>query len=206
MFTLPRAAGFAAALCTALALTTPAFALDVQIQEGAAVKFPNGLEWEPMVRTEIYKVGGKTEIRSLPTDSPHKKEQKLAASFWKVEMGEIISKLIKSGKTFYFITALYEDACGHVDREPESEDILHCKAKIVVSRDAKFTSAVTIDSGTICATAGDEGDESVGGLRSPYIFLHPEIAFDAKNNSFYLRQLSGGEVVRQCNRKITLTP
>ena len=200
---LPRAATLAATLCAALALSTPAFALDVQIQEGAAVKFPKGLKWEPMVKTETFRGNGK--IKSLPAGASSKKEQALALSVWKKELSlpvthndrpnSIISKLIKSDKIFYFVTAPFN---------PGFDDIIHGNAKIIVSHDEKFASPTVIDAGSICVTTGADDEDS--GIDYPYEVLHQEIAFDANVNTIYMRQRFDKQFPQECNRKITLTP
>ena len=214
MFTLPRAAGFAAALCTALALSTPAFALDVQIQEGAAVKFPKGLKGAPMVKTETILVGEKSKIISHPTGKVSKNEQSLTLSVWKKELSlpffsddrpaEIVSKLIKLGKDFYFITAGDNNDASCKRYDTSTREVTYCKAKIIISNNAKLTSPVTIDAGTICKETG--ADHEYGGVTDPYEDLHPEIAFDEKNNTIYLRQKAFDHDIKECYRKITLIP
>ena len=216
---LPRATKLVAALCTALALSTPAFALDVQIQEGAAVKFPKGLKWETMVKTQKRFPGG--QFTSFPAEPSPQKEHSLVFSVWKKELSlpesnitkydklpwKFISKLIKLNNTFYFITSA-QGTVGYCDdyTEKSGENIQHCKAKIVASHDAKFTSPVTIDAGTICVKSGDE--YSHDGDPDDYYISHPEIAFDSHNNTIYVRQYQYGDekFAQSCNRKITLVP
>lgn len=210
-----RIATLAAAFCAALALSTPALALDVQIQEGAAVKFPKGLKWEPMVTTRTS-----GSIKSLPAGASSKKEQTLALSAWKNELSlpvthdnrpsEVVSKLIKSGKSFYFITAGAKLSLrGYGEHFCKDYSIStiggvpYCKAKIIISNNAKLTSPVTIDAGTICAKRGAGADEDGD---DPHEFIHPEIAFDASSNTIYVRQKSFDSDIKECYRKITLIP
>lgn len=209
---LRRTATLAAAFCAALALSTPAFAQDVQIQEGAAVKFPKGLKWEPMAISAVGYFPSEKENIAWGTASP--KEWNLAASQWKKEIpaGEqaiIVSKIKKSDKENYFISSGYAVTgikCKDIILD-NGDSLLTCRAKVMISDTPSFQSTTTIDVGAICAGTLDSNFE--GGLFDTPIKqtkVYPEIAFDSKNRVIYTRQKTHDGYPQQCNRKITLTP
>ena len=175
----------------ALALTTPAFALDVQIQEGTAVNFPS-----------------EKENIAWGTASP--KEWGLAVAQWKKEISQgdhatIVSKIIKSGNGNYFISSGDMIKCESTIADGIGNSWPACKAKIIISNDSSFPSAAAIDVGTICVeTLGDfEGGLQDNPLKQTNVY--PEIAFDSKNRTFYTRQRTSEYYPKPCNRKITLS-
>lgn len=218
---LRRTATLAAAFCAALALSTPALALDVQIQEGAAVKFPKGLKWEPMVNTKVESppqanifTGDKEtleeqEKRLITSGTAKPEERKRAIDFWNVQSMDvnIASWETKTNDGSYFLTGLNNDNCVHVDGLHDNSS---CKAKLIFTPTGAHAGK-PIDVGNICMQMGIPKRAfkyyDVEGVED-YDFdkLHPEVAFDAKNQTVYLRQIIFGEVVKQCNRKITLIP
>ena len=237
MFTLPRAAGFAAALCTALALSTPAFALDVQIQEGAAVKFPKGLKWEPMVKTrvEVLRTSGhnfgaeftqtkeELEKQLIASGTAKPKERERAIAFWNAHSMDatIASWETITNEGSYFVTAAYiydkNNKCIEVKHNGNGNlhnTVYACESKIAFQSPQDSHSS-NISIGNTCMFMGfppsaseyyesteDDPEPSIG----PFATNRPEVAFDAKTRTFYLRQIVDGEIVKQCNRKITLTP
>lgn len=206
---LRRTATLAAAFCAALALSTPALALDVQIQEGAAVKFPKGLKWEPMAISAVGYFPSEKENIAWGTASP--KEWNLALTQWKKEIPQgdhatIVSKIIKSGKENYFISSGDMIKCESTIADEIGNSWPACKAKIIISNGSSFPSAAAIDVGTICVeTLGSfEGGLQDNPLKQTDVY--PEIAFDSKNRTFYTRQRTSEYYPKPCNRKITLTP
>lgn len=223
--TLRRTATLAAAFCAALALSTPAHALDVQIQEGAAVKFPKGLKWEPMVKTVVEAppkanifTGDKETLeeqkkRLIASGTAEPKVRERAIAFWNAQSMDatIASWETRTNDGSYFITAanIYGntnkcDTIG-VDFDGGGAMIPICKTKVTF-QPLQGTHSSNVDVGNICMHMGfveqddDEPDPDF------YSSNHPEIAFDTKSRTFYLRQIIHGKVAPQCNRKITLTP
>ena len=207
MFTLPRAAGFAAALCTALALTTPAFALGAKVQQGAAVKFPKGLKWEPMEKVVVSSSLNEEQCVAIGTTSLQERSMTIAQ--WEKEISQnpewvvIASKQLKQNDVFYFVTAHSNSGCRNTVFR--GQQLPTCKTKIVVSHDASLSSPSSINAGTICMKMGNP-DVEPDGTEEPYAVLRPEIAFDANNQVIYVRQRFWSDYPKACYRKITLTP
>lgn len=208
--TLRRTATLAAAFCAALALSTPAFALDVQIQEGDAVKFPKGLKWEPMAKTEIDK--NHSEKQNIAWGTAKPEDRKRAIEAWGAQSQKYYAISSWSANTndgSYFITAALEGCVSVEGLLPPGEA---CKAKIFFTP-TQSNASTTIDVGLICNYIGrtkrhllDIYDNDLSGVEDIFDSNRPEIAFDAKSRTFYLRQIVYGKVVKQCNRKITLIP
>ena len=226
MLTLPRAAGFAAALCTALALTTPAFALDVQIQEGAAVKFPKGLKWKPMAFTVVSGGPYSAYADAVALGTATKEEREKAIASWPDEVKkndpvtslmEIMSQQINTNDGTYFISGVYSSSifgykgCAF---SPEAKREVEfglevCATKIIFTPSAPQSQPQEIPIGATCLYSGfPEKIEKTfeDGARGGFKKNHPEVAFDAKSRTLYMRGIYDGKVAKSCNRKITLTP
>ena len=105
----------------ALALCTTAYALDVEVQQGNAVRFPKGLKWSPML---AYNDGTGIIVSDFPDDESlqiwedmidgTRQELKTAVKIWKpIVAGNekyyegYVFKTIPSAHGAYFVSSAY---------------------------------------------------------------------------------------------------
>ncbi len=212
----------AATLFATAALASPAYALDVQIQEGAAVKFPKGLKWEPMAKSVIYngptgpfepkKSKKERERLDIAMGTAKPKDRERAIAFWNAQnlTADIASWETRTNDGSYFVSAavIFYDNDNSQCEEINGDDPAFgsaCKAKMLFTSSQESHQS-TVDIGKICAHMGRTSFE-ISSEEEEYESFdtnRPEIAFDAKSNTFYLRQIRYGKVVKKCNRKIAI--
>ncbi len=212
----------------ALALCTTAYALDVEIQQGAAVKFPKNLQWKPMAAYDEGASGDKygknamfadVESKEIWEDKTSGTEQELltAIKIWKPIIagneehyqGYVFKTLPTVGGD-YFVSSAYtkflspEPSMIGCDPHKPGKNYTNIVCKTILSFTPKGeTKSVEVDFGEHCVVSGDVFGASLSG-EPDYQTNHPEIAFDKKSSTFYMRQIADGKPVKACNRKITI--
>ena len=196
----------------ATALAAPAHALDVQIQEGAAVKFPKGLKWEPMAKTVVshprMEWDEKTQLLA-GTATPQ--ERKTTIALWQDKIHknlgdagvELLLKQIKTQGGVYMVSGMYtHSTCwSSATGNPVGNK---CVTQIrFVPDNAPPSSAAAL---TACMYSGmpRKAQDLYGEDDVFFDKNRPEVAFDSKNKTIYMRNLEDGKTVQSCNRKIVL--
>ena len=139
------------------------------------------------------------------------KDRERAIAFWNAQSKDatIASWETRTNDGSYFITAalVNTNKCDDVgvDFDGGGAMISTCKAKIAFQPQQGSHSS-NMDIGNICMHMGNVERDGEDPDPDSYDTNRPEVAFDAKTRTFYVRQIISGSVVKQCNRKITLTP